>query len=127
MADVVVTVPKRLWTEWLDEGTLPGEEWNGYEEFGFLIHGGTSPTIAPGERVYVVAHGMLRGYSPLVEIDCDAERFGGRPSQFALVRRAGAVAVTIPEPITGFRGWRYRWWPREAEVPFPDWRTQGVG
>lgn len=47
--------------------------------------------------------------------------------EFALVRRAGAVAVTIPEPITGFRGWRYRWWPREAEVPFPDWRTQGVG
>jgi hypothetical protein len=37
--------------------------------------------------------------------------------------RHGAVAVTIPERIHGFRGYRQRWWPREAEQPFPDWRT----
>ena len=35
----------------------------------------------------------------------------------------GAVAVTIPERVTGFRGWRRRWWERDAEVPFPGWRT----
>ena len=26
MSDVVVTVPKRLWDEWIAEGDLPGEE-----------------------------------------------------------------------------------------------------
>lgn len=34
-----------------------------------------------------------------------------------------AEAVTIAVPAPGFRGWRYRWWRREHEVPFPEWRT----
>ncbi len=39
------------------------------------------------------------------------------------------VVVTVPkkfgleEPIKGFRGFRYRWWKREDEQPFPEWRT----
>jgi hypothetical protein len=39
------------------------------------------------------------------------------------VRHGGAVAVTVPLlPVSGFRGWRYRWWDAASEVPFPDWR-----
>jgi hypothetical protein len=37
-----------------------------------------------------------------------------------LQRRGGAV--TLDEPIRGFRGWRYRWWSLESERPFPGWR-----
>ena len=107
--DVVVTVPKGQWEAWLEEGDLPSDEWSG-EEWEFRI-GGPCPKIEPGERVYVVAHGRLRGYAPLIYL-----------SDFGLVRGGGAVAVTIDEEIRGFRGWRYRWWPREAERPFPDWR-----
>ena len=110
MADVVVTVPKRLWAEWIAEGDLPGEVPSG-DEFAFYI-GGPLPKIAAGERVYVVAHGKLRGYAPLVRL---------RPG--ALIRAGGAVAVTIDEPIPGFRGWRYRWWRREDERDFPNWRS----
>jgi hypothetical protein len=114
MADVVVTVPKDRWADWIDEGDLPDDDASG-EEYGFLL-GGPPPSIRPGERVYVVAHGKLRSWAPLVLV----ERYRG---DFMLVRGGGAVACTIDAPITGFRGWRYVWWAREDERPFPDWRT----
>jgi hypothetical protein len=77
---------------------------------------------AEGQRCYVVAHGLLRGYAPLFAIETDET---GRELK-AFIRRAGAVAVTIPTPIPGFRGWRYRWWEMSQETPFPDWQTAGV-
>lgn len=32
-------------------------------------------------------------------------------------------SLAIAEPIPDFRGLRLRWWSRDAEVEFPDWRT----
>lgn len=113
MADVCVTVPKDRWTEWLTEGDLPGEAWRGGESFFYVSH---PPRIAPGERVYVVSHGRLRGYAPLEQVNLVEGRW-------ALRRRAGAVACTIPGQILGFRGVRYRWWDRTVERPFPEWKT----
>jgi len=117
MTDVVVTVPKGFWLDWIYEGDAVGEPPSG-QEWGFFM-GGPAPKIERGERVYVVAHGRLRGYAPLV-------RVARTDRGFALCREAGAVAVTIDEAIQGFRGWRIPWWKREAEVPFPDWATAGV-
>jgi len=116
MTDVVVTVPKRFGLDtWIAEGDPAGQEWSG-EEWHFYLYGAL-PSIRPGERVYVVYNGALRGYAPLVRID----RFSG--GHFGLVRHGDAVAVTIPEYIRGFRGWRYRWWEYEVEAPFPDWQN----
>lgn len=113
MSDVVVTVPKRLWAEWIEEGDLPGEPYDGSYEYSFYV---SQPVdIRPGERVYIVAHDRLRGYAPLVRVDRVM-------SGYALIRHGGAVAVTIPEPIVGFRGVRKRWWERDAEMPFEGWR-----
>jgi hypothetical protein len=67
-----------------------GDEWHFYS-------GGGVPTIRPGERVYVVYYGKLRGYAPLVRV----EWYGN--SRFALVRRGGTVVVTVDEFIRGFR------------------------
>jgi len=117
MSDVVVTVPKGVWFDWIAEGDAVGEPPTG-DEWGFFM-GGVPPRIEPGERVYVVAHGRLRGYAPL-------ERVARTERGFALCRKAGAVAVTIPEPIPGFRGWRVRWWERDREVPFAAWRFEDV-
>lgn len=117
--DVVVTVPKDLWGLWLDEGDLPGDDPTG-EEWHFYTGGG-KPDIVAGCRVYVVAHGRLRGYSPLKRLVTLSASAG-----IGFIRGANAVAVTIPEPIRGFRGWRYRGWPRADEVDFPDWKTEGV-
>jgi hypothetical protein len=114
MSDVVVTVPKSFGLRnWIAEGDLPGEEWSGLEWHFYL--GGYPPKIRPGERVYVVYNGKLRGYAPLVRV----ERAG---RGYALVRHNDAVAITIPEPIQGFRGFRYRWWDYEIEIPFPEWQ-----
>jgi hypothetical protein len=120
MPDVVCTVPKGLWDEWIAEGDAASTDgtpapWEGESEYFFRL-GGPVPQIEPGQHVYIVAHGKLRGYAPLVRIDPEW-------SAFYLVRRGGAVAVTIDEPIRGFRGWRYVWWKPEDEKPFPEWRT----
>ena len=116
MSDVVVTVPKSFGlADWIEEGDAAGEPWSG-EEWHFYL-GGARPHVSPGDRVYVVFNGALRGYAPLVRIE-DYDNRG-----YALVRHGGAVAVTVPEFIQGFRGFRYRWWERDAEVPFADWRN----
>lgn len=118
MPDVVVTVPKnfthpsapgkRGLAAWLAEGDAPGEPWSGEE--WFFTTWGAEPDIEIGERVYVVCEGRLVGYAPLTDL-----LVLGREINF--VREDGAVACTIPTPITGFRGWRYRWWDRSEEVP----------
>lgn len=117
MADLVVTVPKQLWLDWIYEGDAVGEPETG-EEWGFFL-GGPRPKIEPGERLYVVAWGRLRGYAPVTRV-MQTDR------GWAICRRGGAVAVTIPAPIPGFRGWRECWWPHFSERPFPDWQTAGV-
>jgi hypothetical protein len=128
--DIVVTVPKKLWSYWLSEGDCagdkPGSHSDGLEgEIGvdyYFTTGGGTPKIKPGERVYIVAHNRLRGYAPLVRFDVSETGAWG----ITLVRNGGAMAVTIPNKITGFRGWRYRWWDLKDEHPFPDWKTAEV-
>lgn len=124
MSDVVVTVPisfthpcatglKGL-AAWIAEGDAAGEEWSGLDwEFTTW---GARPNIVSGERVYIVCEDRLRGYAPLVDL-------GVIGSNVTFVRQGDAEAVTIRERITGFRGWKYRWWSRADEVPFPNWQT----
>lgn len=119
--DIVVTVPKnfefggkRGLAAWIAEGELPGDPETGEDWYFYM--GGNPPKMQPGDRVYVVCEGKLRGYAPLVRV----ERYDGG---YALIRRGGAVAVTLPVGVKGFQGFRYRWWNREEELPFPDWRT----
>ena len=112
--DVVVTVPKKFGLlTWVAEGDLPGDQWSGLEWHFYL--GGFPPKIVPGERVYVVYNGKLRGFAPLVRI----ERYD---RGYALVRHNDAVAITVNEYIKGFRGFRYRWWERSIESPFAEWQ-----
>lgn len=115
MTDVMVTVPKARWAEWIAEGDLPGEQWEG-DEWAFYV-GRIAPDMQRGDRVYIVAHGKLRGWSVLERIERD--RYDGT---FSLIRRGDAHACTIARPIVGFRGWKYRDWERAEEVPFPEWR-----
>jgi len=132
--DVVVTVPKNFHyggkvglAAWISEGDAAGEPWTG-EEWHFYL-GGYPPKIVPGDRVYIVCNEKLRGYAPLVRLEenmferVDRLQPSPEPRGYALVRHGGAVAVTIDEVIKGFRGFRYVWWKREDEKPFPDWRT----
>lgn len=116
MSDLVVTVPKTFGLDyWIGEGDAAGEPWSGrLWDFGV---GGGRPPIEKGERVYIVFNAKLRGYAPLVDLIQE------RPGYHYLVRGGGAVAVTIDEPIIGFRGWRKRWWDTAIERPFTDWKT----
>lgn len=129
MPDVVVTVPKtfthqcapgqRGLAAWIAEGDAAGEPWSG-ELWRFSLYG-ASPRIEPGERVYIVCEDRLRGYAPLVRLDFE-QQYKSR-GHIGLIRGGDAVAVTIDLKIKGFRGWRCRWWHRDNEMPFPDWKT----
>ncbi len=122
MSDLVGTCPKDFWKQWIAEGdaasdmtgivypSITGEDWHWYTKHSL------ARTIHFGDRFYVVCHGKLRGWAPVVRVDnLGQEGFG-------IVRRGEAVACTIPEAIPGFRGLRVRWWKREAEQAFPNWR-----
>jgi len=116
--DIVVTLPESFGLDrWVAEGDAAGDPWSG--QFWAWYLGGRPPTkIIPAERVYVVYKGSLIGYASLVRIDIFNEK------RYSLVRGGGAVAVTIDQKIKGFRGFRYRWWDRSEEKPFPDWKSQ---
>jgi hypothetical protein len=117
--DLVVTVPKKLWPDWIAEGDAAGDAPTG-EEWGF--HVSQRPRIGRGERLYVVAWGLLRGYAPVVRV----HEVG--PRSFIICREADAVACTVKSGMRfdGFRGARARWWEREQEVPFLEWKTAGL-
>ena len=119
MTDIVVTVPKWFWFDWIAEGDAVGQKPSG-EEWGFTC-GWQRPPAVPGDRCYIVAHDRLRGYAPITRIAKDEDQRG-----YAIGRMGGAVAVTIPERIVGFRGWRVRWWPQESETPYPNWQHDNV-
>lgn len=129
--DIVVTVPKnfthpdapgkRGLAAWIAEGDPAGSEWSGVN-WSFTVSG-PKPEVGPGERVYIVCEGRLRGYAPLVTLSCDGNPKRRDFNHWELIRGGGAVAVTIPDKVTGFQGWRYRWWDRKDEIPFPDWMT----
>jgi hypothetical protein len=134
LSDVVVTVPKSFryggetgLRAWLKEGCLVGEEDD--DQLGGYVFStwGLTPAIVPGERVYVLCEKFIRGYAPLTQLRANYGR-----GRVEFIRGGGAVAVTIrgpdglPLPVVGFRGWKYRWWQPEDEMPFPEWMTYGV-
>lgn len=130
MSDIVVTLPKSFtWAgapglkglgAWLAEGDAAGEPRSG-ADYCWSI-GAHAPRIEPGERVYVCYNGQLIGFAPLLHVQSTmAHAFDGKP-RYLLVRGGGAECVTIPEFISGFRGYRYRWWERHNEVPIANWR-----
>ncbi|HEX5508797.1 MAG TPA: hypothetical protein VFX37_09860 [Pseudolabrys sp.] len=120
MVDIVGTCPKDFWSEWIAEGDaagLPesGEEWGWYTRHSYAL------LANPGDRFYVVAWGRLRGWAPIVRVNNNGS--GG----YCVCRKGGAVACTIARPIPGFRGLAKRWWNRDEEIAFPNWKTAGVG
>jgi hypothetical protein len=134
MADQVATVPMNLWWSWLAEGGLAPtdgttpEPWDGETESHFWLPA-LPRNVHAGDRLYIVAHGYVRGYAPVAYVE-DVCRLN--PHRACLVRRGGAVAVTPcptggrPMYVRGFQGARERWWPREVEQPFPHYQTHGV-
>jgi hypothetical protein len=117
MVDLVGICPKTFWEEWIAEGdAADGGPWTG-EEWSWYTRSRTAKKITPGDRFYVVAHGKLRGYAPVVRVEWIQDI-----ASFAIIRHGGGVSVTIDQMVPGFRGLRHRWWDRKIEEPFPHWR-----
>lgn len=121
MADLVGTCPKDFWEEWIAEGDAAGDPPTG-QEWGWYTAHRLAKSMKPGDRFYVVAHGKLRGWAPVTRVVIE----GSENDQYVICREASAVACTIPEAIPGFRGLRLRWWDRNSEQPFSDWKIAGA-
>lgn len=101
-------------TQFKAEGDAAGDPYTG-EEWGWFTRSPLARIIQPGDRFYVVAHGKLRGWSPVTRV-----QWGDGSG--VICRRGDAVACTLPFDIPGFRGLRRVWWNRKQEIPFPNWR-----
>lgn len=123
MSHLVVTCPKNFWWDWIAEGDAAGDPPTGTEWGWWMSDRGPKPPIEPGERLYIVAWGLLRGYAPVTRL---VHERGTENGSWVICREAGAVAVTIDDPIKGFQGWRRRWWKPEQERPFPEWKSAGL-
>ena len=130
LMDVVVTLPKKFGLKaWIGEGDAAGDppdpdgRGDGKQKYYYWTVS-SCPKIEPGDRVYVVYAGRLIGYAPLLSVGVEVytNRRGDVKKRWKLWRQGGAEAVTIDEHIFGFQGYRYRWWDRENEYPFPEWR-----
>ena len=107
----LMVIKKECWG-----GDPAGTDWSG-EEWGWWTQHHLAAKAVPGARFYIVAWGKLRGWAPITRLHRDIT---GRP--VCICREGNAIACTIAEPIPGFQGLRERWWQRETEMPFPDWR-----
>ena len=114
MVDLVGTCPKDFWPDWIEEGDAAGRPESG-TEWGWWTNHHLRTAGRPGDRFYVVAHGRLRGWAPIVRVD-----------RGCIIRRGGAVACTISQKIPGFRGLRVRWWSREEEEVYSEWMTDNI-
>lgn len=103
------------WEEWLAEGDAAGEPRTG-QRYEWHTRSRTALQARPGDRMYIVAHGKLRGWAPIEHV----QNFG---DSFCIIRAGDAVACTLPDPVPGFRGLRVRWWVRHDERPFLEWKT----
>jgi hypothetical protein len=119
MPDLVGTCPKDFWDEWIAEGDASGDPETG-EEWSWETRHPLARAIHPGDRLYVVAHAKLRGYAIVTRVTTDSDEYG---YSYSIIRKGNAVACTIDEPIPGFRGIRFRWWQRDRERLFPEWKT----
>jgi hypothetical protein len=122
MPDLVGTCPKDFWEEWIAEGDAAGEPESG-EEWSWYTRDSLAETIRPGDRFYVVAHGRLRGFAPVVRVIVNQGNSVDGIRTWQIIRGGGAVACTIDIPVPGFRGLRRRWWNREDEKPFAEWKN----
>ena len=121
LEDLVATLPKSFGLkEWIEEGDPAGEPHTDPPNVSYFWKVPSLPRRSgPGARLYVVYDGTLIGYSIISHII--------QTPQGVFVVRPGGVrardeAVTIPDRIPGFQGYRYRWWPRDKERPFPEWK-----
>ena len=117
--DLVGTCPMRRWRKWLAYGGFTPESGKAYV---WYTRSSLVTQMSPGDRFYVVAFGRLRGYAPVVKV---LTLNGGWFGVMWMRNPGNAVACTIDRSCIGFQGLARRWWPREDEKPFPEWRSLG--
>lgn len=127
MADIIVTTPKGEMQNAADEAADVLEAGGG-RYFRTFRH--SPPNICPGDRVFYVEDGFVRGFASVVETVAGGRRrcdTTGREwgEGFHVIMDARSWKWIAPIPMVGFRGWRY--WGRPVPATIGDWRAPKPG
>ena len=141
--DFAATVRAPEWEQWLcdwpwiegdpraDAGYLDGEP-------AWWSRAKLARKVERGSRLYICCRGRLRLWVALRPIGKFGETVQeGRDERGLWIPLCidGSPPgggpwwqpVTLDADMPGFRGLRRRWWPREAEIPCPDWSEAAEG
>ncbi len=142
--DFVATVRAPEWEDWLrgESGsggpeTVADPRWVSGEA-AWWSRAKLARKVERGSRLYVCCRGRLRLWVALRPIgnpfETDQEGRDERGLWIPLCIDGAPPGggpwwqpVTIEAGMPGFRGLRRRWWPRDAEIACPDWRTSALG
>lgn len=127
MADIVVTTPKTRMEEAAKEAQACIAAGGGFY-FRVFKGNGYPRKVRPGDRVFYVEDGYLRGFCTVVAVDKGIE---GQPQVCDTTGNVwyGHMRITMdaktwkwvkPIPIKGFRGWYY-FTPTSEPVVIGDW------
>lgn len=113
------------------------------DSYGWVTGAAVAWRLEPGSALYVVARRRLR---LRIELDIDASVLGSPGRSHSGLRFARRCDPDLPgphrtgcgcevkfEPVTlerdapSPRGMRRRWWPRDLEIPCPDWKGAALG
>lgn len=117
MTDIVITIPRETWGDWLAHHG-PGLQRGKLRTFHIYDHARGRPPSSAGDMLYVAAHGRLRCVFLIEQV----HPLRGGWFIWATMTRS----VTLKDHVPGFKGWRRRWWDVAAEEDFDAWRTEGV-
>ena len=143
--DFVATVRAPEWEDWLrgeagsgGPGAAGDDPRRVSGEAAWWSRAKLARKVERGSRLYVCCRGRLRlwiALQPIGKFFETAQEGRNERGLWIPLCIDGAPPdggpwwqpVTIEADMPGFRGLRRRWWPREAEIRCPDWRTSALG
>lgn len=133
------------WSEWQSRRMKGRSSRSCYAlgSYAWVTGAAVARRLEPGSALYVVARRRLR---LRIELDIDVSVLGSPGRTHSGLRfarrcesarpgphRTGCGCAVRFEPVTidadapSPRGMRRRWWPRDLEIPCPDWREVALG
>lgn len=106
MPDIVMTIPKSIsWEDYEREILAAGQ----HMVMNYRVP--NRPKIEPGERCYIVHHGVVRGYMNVVGVAFRPGFYCTTTGRYWpegwYVQRSGQFFKIDPIPMKGFQGYRY--------------------
>lgn len=127
MPDIVIHITDRRWKDLVRDGGAYGPS-SGSREVSHPLGYVERPPISQGDKIYLAAGGLVRGWARCQYLRSDQPGFvvitrGPLSGTTPMVDRGDGPRPLRVRPI---RGYIRRWWEPSTEAPLEDWRTRGL-